>query len=184
VSGLSRTWSALCLALRVFTGRPKHLKAFDYLGLYRYFLTFCTHQRRHVFVTSDRVELVRAQILRAATDQHFALLAYCFMPDHAHLLVEGLADDADCRRLIARAKQTSGFHYQKMFGARLWQRYGFERTLRRGESALSVGKYILENPVRAGLAKSVEEYPFLGSTTHTLAEILEAVQSRGSTWSG
>jgi len=69
VSGFSRIRSALCLTLRVFTGRPEHLKAVDYLGLYRYFLTFCTHQRRHVFVISDRVGAVLAQILRAATDR-------------------------------------------------------------------------------------------------------------------
>jgi len=168
----------------VLTGKPEHLKTFDYLGLHRYFLTFCTHQRRRIFVTSDRVRTVLEQIQRTAVDQRYALLAYCFMPDHLHLLVEGLTDDADCRRFIARAKQFSGFYYQRMFGERLWQRYGFERTLRRDESALSVARYILENPVRAGLAKSAEDYPFLGSSTHAVAEILEAVQLRDRTWSG
>lgn len=186
MSGLSRTWTAVCLTLRVLTGKPEHLRTFDYLGLYRYFLTFCTYQRRHVFVTADRVETVRAQIQRTADGQRVALLAYCFMPDHLHLLVEGLAEDADCRRFIARAKQFSGFHYQKAFGERLWQRYGFERTLREHESTLSVARYILENPVRAGLAKSAEDYPFLGSDTHAVAEILEAIQVHKNrhNWSG
>ena len=80
----------------------------------------------------------------------------------------------------------SGFYYQKLFGERLWQRYGFERTLRRDESTLSVARYILENPVRAGLAASAEDYPFLGSNTHTVAELLEAVQLQANwaKWSG
>jgi putative transposase len=113
----------------VITGTPEHLKTFDYLGSNRYFLTFCTFERRHIFLTHERADAVCEQFLRAAVDEGFAILAYCFMPDHVHLLVEGQATDSDCRRFIARAKQLSGFHFQKVFGQRLWQRYGFERTL-------------------------------------------------------
>ena len=67
------------------------------------------------------------------------------MPDHLHLLVEGLTDGADCRAFIQRAKQFSGFYFKKAHGKRLWQRYGFERVLRNDEFMLSVARYILEN---------------------------------------
>jgi len=50
----------------VFTGNPGHLKAFDYTGPHRYFLTFCTYSRQHVFVTRERVDLVLLQIERSA----------------------------------------------------------------------------------------------------------------------
>lgn len=164
------------------TGRPERLTGFDYRGLHRYFLTFCTYQRRPVFLSADRVETVLRQILRAAHDQHFAVLAYCVMPDHVHLLIEGQADCSDCRRFISKAKQLSGFHYLKMFGQRLWQLYGFERTLRDDEDSLSVARYIAENPVRAGLTLSPSEYPFLGSSVYPLSEILEAVQFGDRWW--
>jgi REP element-mobilizing transposase RayT len=98
------------------------------------------------------------------------------MPDHAHLLTEGQSDHSDGRRFIARAKQLSGFHFKKRFGRHLWQRYGFKRTLRVSESALRVARYILENPVRAGRAARVQDYPFLGSQIHTIEQILEAAQ--------
>ena len=160
----------------MITHRPEHLKTFDYVGLHQYFLTFCTHQRHQIFVDPERVAVVRTQIQRAASEFHFAVLAYCYMPDHVHLLVEGLADDSDCRQFISRAKQYSGFHYQATFGQRLWQRYGFERTLRSGEAAVSVSRYIVENPVRARLVEDIRAYPFAGSDTYTVAQILEAVQ--------
>jgi putative transposase len=160
----------------VFTGRPEHLKTFDYVGLYRYFLTFCTSERRPLFLTSDSVDAVRTQFSRAEHVERFAVLAYCFMPDHVHLLVQGQADPSDCRRFISRAKQLSGFHYKRRFGVALWQRYGYERTLRSEDTTLSVARYILENPVRAGLVERVEDYPFLGSSIHSVTEILEAVQ--------
>ncbi len=127
-------------------------------------------------MTAEHVELVHAQILRAATDEHVAVIAYCFMPDHVHLLAEGQRDDADCRRFITRAKQFSGFYYKKTFAESLWQRYGYERTLRDEDATLSVARYIVENPVRAGLGKRVSDYPFIGSTVYTVDEILEAIQ--------
>jgi putative transposase len=165
-----------CFFRHVFTGRPEHLKTFEYVGLQRYFLTFCTLNRRPLFLTSDSVDAVRTQFLRAEHDAGFAVLSYCFMPDHVHLLVEGQSDDSDCRRFISRAKQLSGFHYKKQFGEALWQRYGYERALRSDEATLSVARYILENPVRAGLVDRVEDYPFLGSGDYTIPQIVEAVQ--------
>ena len=159
----------------MLTRKPNHLKAFDYLGLHRYFLTFCTFERRPLFTTSDAVDLVLLQIQRAAGEARFALIAYCFMPDHVHLLVEAQVDDSDAKKFIKAVKQYSGFYFKQRFGQHLWQRYGFERTLRDDEATLSVARYILENPVRARLVLNPEEYPFSGSIVHSRAEVLEAV---------
>ena len=100
------------------------------------------------------------------------------MPDHLHLLVEGTSDDSDCKRFIARAKQYSGFYYAQAHCSRLWQRYGFEHVLRDDEITLVVARYILENPLRAGLAERVEDYPFVGSLVYTRPEVLEGVAYR------
>jgi putative transposase len=128
-------------------------------------------------VRSEVVECVWSQILRAADEQSFVVVAYCFMPDHLHLMVEGHSGTSDLKQFISRAKQYSGFHYSKRFNERLWQRYGFERVLRPEETTATVVRYILENPLRAGLARSVQEYPFLGSGLYTLAELVDYVQS-------
>jgi len=160
----------------MFTGRPEHLKGFDYLGPRQYFLTFCTHARRKCFLTREAVAIVRTQIERAAAEETIALIAYCYMPDHAHLLVEGKAEDSDCLRFIARAKQFSGFHYKARCERRLWQRYGYEHTLRSEEAAISVARYILDNPVRSRLVAHIEDYPFSGSSVYSIAQVLEAVQ--------
>ena len=108
-------------------------------------------------MTADRVDVVRTQILRTLREEKFVLIVYCYMPDHLHLLVEALADDCDGRRFIASGKQYSGYYYTQEFGERLWQRYGFERTLRSGEATVSVARYIVENPVRAKLVRSPKD---------------------------
>jgi len=158
---------------------PQHLKGFAYVGEHRYFLTFCTDFRKPLFTSEERVAIARTQILRAATSESFNVITYCFMPDHVHLLVAGAHPASDCRQFIARAKQFSGYHYQHEFNERLWQRYGFEHVLRAEEDTFRVARYILENPLRAGLARSVREYPYLGSSCYTIDQILDALHTSG-----
>ncbi len=97
------------------------------------------------------------------------------MPDHVHLLVHGQSEAADCKRFITAAKQYSGYYYRRQFPGMLWQRYGYERTLRKDEDTVTVARYIAENPVRAGLARSVEEYPFTGSLVCELRDLFQSI---------
>ncbi len=154
---------------------PRHLRGFGYVGAQRYFLTWSTHGRLTVFTDKAAVDLTIAQILRAAREEAFALLAYCFMPDHVHLLVEGRTEISDGRRFVHRARQFSGYHFSRVTGRRLWQKYGYERVLRDDEATLAVARYIINNPVRAGLVQRPEDYPGSGSEVYSMREILEAL---------
>jgi hypothetical protein len=58
---------------------------------------------------------------------------------------------------------------------KLWQRYGFERMLRDDEATLVVARYILNNPVRAGLVADPREYAHIGSQRYSVEGILEAI---------
>jgi putative transposase len=126
-------------------------------------------------VNSDVVELVLAQFVRAAKDEAFSILAYCFMPDHVHFLIQGDSEWSDCRRLIKLGKQYAGFAYSRKYGGRLWQPWGFERVLRNDEATIMVAKYIVANPVRAGLVKSAADYPFLGSQVFELKHLIDSL---------
>jgi putative transposase len=112
----------------MITAKPERLRTFSYAGFHRDHLTFCTNDRRRVFVSPPPVEIVLVQIARAAAEQEFAVIAYCFMPDHLHLLLEGQTDHSDCRQFIRKFKQYSGFYYSKQFKGTLWQRYGYEHV--------------------------------------------------------
>jgi len=100
------------------------------------------------------------------------------MPDHLHLLVHGQSETAQCKGFIALAKQYSAYYYSKECRQRLWQRYGYERTLRKDEDTLTVAQYILENPVRAGIVATVPDYPFVGSLICEWKDLLASVQDR------
>ena len=109
----------------------------------------------------------------------FAVIAYCFMPDHLHALVEGTTETADFREFVRIFKQRSSFHLKRATGIELWQRGYFERVLRAEEDTFAVATYLLGNPVRAGMVTSPADYPFLGSLTMSVRDLLESVQTSG-----
>jgi REP-associated tyrosine transposase len=120
------------------------------------------------------------QFRSTAAHEAFAILAYCFMPDHVHLLVEGLQGESNLRQFAKMAKQRSGGAHQRRYGIGLWQKGYFERVVRDEVSAKEFVKYILDNPVRAGLATSPFAYPYVGSDTCTLTELVDGVTWKGS----
>ena len=140
-------------------GAPR-LEGFDYVGVFCYSLTICAHERRAVFVEPLLVDWVLQHILRTAVAEHFEILAYCFMPDHLHVLAQGHTDNADLRVFMKRLKQQTGYEYTRRYGERLWQVGYFDHVVRSEESVLKHARYIVGNPVRAGLVRNVDEYPF------------------------
>ena len=97
------------------------------------------------------------------------------MPDHAHLLVEGVAESSDLRRFAKTAKQHSRWAYARVHGRRLWQEGYYERVLREDDDMKQLARYILENPVRAGLVGHPSEYLLCGSQRWSVSELLEYV---------
>jgi putative transposase len=150
--------------------RPR-LRTFDYLGKYRYFLTFTTHDRNELFRDATTVDLVQMHILRSAERRGFAICVYCYMPDHVHLLAEGLDENSDCREFVKLAKQTSAFAYSQTERRRLWQPSYYDHVLRHDESSLHFIAYILRNPVVKNLAPRCQEYPFVGAPASSLETI-------------
>jgi len=130
-----------------------------------------------VFVVAAVVDLVLRHILRAATENRFAIIAYCFMPDHLHLLVEGKSPSSDLQQFGKYAKQYSGFSYKREHGRHLWQPSFNDRVLRSDDDTWGVARYIVENPLVAGLATRADEYPFCGSCTVSKQDVLTFIGS-------
>jgi putative transposase len=94
--------------------------------------------------------------------------AYCLMPDHAHLLI-GSTPTSSVISFVGAWKSVC-YHLRRRMGEAdpIWQRSFFDHALRRNEDELRTAKYILANPVRAGLAARVSDYPLSGSLEYDL----------------
>jgi REP element-mobilizing transposase RayT len=93
------------------------------------------------------------------------------MPDHVHLLIEGLDDESDLRRFAKLAKQRSGSRHKRKTGERLWQDGYFERALWDDDDGRDLARYIVNNPVRKRLVTSPRDYRHTGSLSWTIEEL-------------
>jgi len=136
----------------------------------------CTLERIPYFSDIPRGESVRTQLLDTANDRDVDIIAYCFMPDHLHLLVEGQSEQANARKFAEVFRQVSGFYFRAHREARLWQEGYYDHILRDEDATIAVARYIVLNPVRAGLCADASTYPLTGSTRYELAQLLTAAE--------
>jgi putative transposase len=127
-----------------------------------YFVTCCTYRRRP-YLANERVHASFVKFAqRAQIEFGIAIGRYVILPDHLHLFVAlpnnlKLGDwIGTLKRVLARSVEATGSSDPT------WQRGFFDHVLRSNESYAEKWSYIRENPVRAGLAKSAEEWPFCG----------------------
>jgi len=137
------------------------LKSFDYTGSFAYSLTLVTGKRLPHFRVAETVESCLEVLQEACSRYCFQCIAYCFMPDHLHLLLVG-KEEANLPTLVRHFKQISAFRFKCRTGVRLWQISYYDHVLRREEHINTVAEYIWNNPVRAGLVESALGYPFSG----------------------
>lgn len=149
--------------------RPRRMAKFDYTGRYAYHLVVVTSGREPVLVGDLAAQTV-IDLERAAGAADFELLAYVVMPDHVHVLALGVSDGAVATKFMQRFKQFSGYRYKQHAGCPLWQWSFFDHTLRGEEDLIAVARYIVGNPVRAGLTSLEGEWLYQGGTLISGAE--------------
>jgi len=148
-------------SLRKTFGRRQSLRlpGFGYHPSYIYHLIWGTYRRKPSLSRSAlTVKLV--DLLTEEVKGQVRIYAYCFMPDHVHLLVSGI----DPRKFAQRYKGRSTRIYWETGGVgKLWQRGFYDHVLRKEEDVKQLARYILGNPVRKGLVEDYRGYPFSGS---------------------
>ncbi|MDV9041515.1 transposase [Stenotrophomonas sp. RAC2] len=128
-----------------------------------YTLTTVTHARRPWFSDKANVDLLIEALRTVERTGRTSSLAWVVMPDHLHWLFELRAGTlAGCMQIL---KSRSGRYIGRRAEAYapIWQPGYFDHALRGDECLRTQAMYIAANPVRAGLATRVGEYPYVWS---------------------
>jgi REP element-mobilizing transposase RayT len=85
---------------------------------------------------------------------------FVVMPDHIHWLFELTGRD-DLSDVMARVKSMSARNVNLALGrsGAIWQPGFHDHRVRREERLAAIARYVVRNPVRAGLVTSVQDYP-------------------------
>jgi putative transposase len=114
-----------------------------------------------VFTDSNLADAIVVAIEERCRARGAGLDLYCLMPDHCHLMIQittpGLIDILS----DIKSRRTRVWWAQGNTGP-LWQRSFHDRGIRNDQEYQETMRYVLENPVRAGLVEDWIDYPFVG----------------------
>jgi len=124
-----------------------------------YLLTTVVHKRDPVFRDWRLGRLVVAELKRAEEQNLVLSLAWVVMPDHLHWLIE--LRQSSLAKVMQQVKARSAIAVNKALQteSRLWQRGYHDTAVRHEHELKKLARYIVANPLRAGLVKQVGEYP-------------------------
>ena len=143
-----------------------------------YFFTVNLLQRQGNDLLTRHIDLLRKAVSLIRQRHPFVIHGWVVLPEHLHCIIELPPDDADFAtrwrlikmtfsKALPRTEQRSTIRIAR--GERgIWQRRYWEHLIRDEEDFRAHMDYVHINPLKHGLVKMVNEWPY--STFHRLVE--------------
>jgi REP element-mobilizing transposase RayT len=132
-----------------------------------YFVTTCTKNRRKILARDDLAKVLIDE-WHAAHDRHgWAIGPYVVLPDHVHFFCRPELGAKPLSEFVgfwksytSRKIHTLGLPRSTPAATTLWQCEFFDHVLRSAENYREKWNYVLDNPVRAGLVSTANEWKY------------------------
>lgn len=119
-----------------------------------YVITTATHKRQPVF-KDFKAARVLIQVMMGHEQVGFAA-TFCFvvMPDHLHWMMQ-LGEERNLGETIQALKSITS----RKVGRPVFQKGYYDHAVRKDEDMRALARYIVANPLRAGLVGNIHDYP-------------------------
>jgi putative transposase len=126
-----------------------------------FFATTKTSMGRRLLQSERNAGLLVGVLRALVAEGKFELHDFVVMPDHVHLLVE-VGGEMTIEKAMQYIKGRFSHRLSDEFGykSEVWQRGFAETQVMNKRDFEAHREYIANNPVKAGLAASAEEFPF------------------------
>lgn len=124
-----------------------------------YLITAVTRERQALFRELALGRLVVAEFQRIQDEGQADTLAFVVMPDHVHWLL--VLQRGTLAAVVGKAKARSAKALNRILGREgaIWQAGFFDHALRQAEDLPGIARYVVANPLRAGLVQHIGDYP-------------------------
>lgn len=124
---------------------------------YVYHIVFSTINRSPILNDFHNARIIIKQLMDSDNNSRTETLSFCVMPDHVHWLFK--LNKGTLSKNIQRVKA----NYTRQFSQKIWNKGFYDHAIRSDESLINVARYIVANPLRAGLVESVKDYSYWDS---------------------
>lgn len=126
-----------------------------------YLITSTTFQRTPVFGAWETATEISKIFHSPSVLKTSEILAWVVMPDHVHFLIS-IGKHDTLERAVGRLKASSTrrLHSRHFVEGQIWTGAFHDRAIRQENDILEAARYIVANPLRAGLVKRIGDYPF------------------------
>lgn len=126
-----------------------------------YHVTVVTCQRQPIFSSFDAASTLAKILNSPGVLKTSSISAWVIMPDHWHAIVQVGRHDS-LSEIVGRIKaiSTRVIHNEGLWGGDIWSKAFHDRALRSESELLPLARYIVANPIRAGLTQKAGSYPF------------------------
>jgi REP element-mobilizing transposase RayT len=110
----------------------------------------------------DVADVVAHALWKGVQESKYELGAWVLMPNHVHIALRPLSDQ-DLASTIRTIKGSSAHAANRLLhriGSQFWAKDYFDRRIRDRDHAARVIRYIENNPVKAGLCGSMQDWPW------------------------
>jgi len=125
-----------------------------------YFVTTVLAEReQRYFADFSCARCVVAEMRALHDDETVCSLAWVIMPDHVHWLFQ-LGERMDLSAAVKRFKARSSLQVNRYLSRQgtLWQKSFHDHAVRKEEDIRDIARYIVANPLRAGLVEHIGDY--------------------------
>ncbi|BCJ05027.1 transposase [Pseudomonas sp. RtIB026] len=123
-----------------------------------YLLTTTTRNRTPLFTDLRFARAVIQQLRLSEQEGTCQSLAWVLMPDHLHWLVELRQGSLSSLMRAFKSRSSCALFRVGVDRQRVWQPGFHDRALRRDDNVKAAARYIIANPIRAGLVQRAGEY--------------------------
>jgi REP element-mobilizing transposase RayT len=128
-----------------------------------YFVTFNTSGRARILACPEVHNVFRTFGQMAYENYNVAVGRYVIMPDHAHLFVVFPPTGITLSKWTQSLRSVLGKELLRLGVQKPhWQEGFFDHLLRSSESYAEKWEYVRMNPVRAGLCRKPDDWPYQG----------------------
>lgn len=119
------------------------------------------------WLSNPEVANLVCQAIHYRDNDEYDLYAFCVMPNHVHMVFQMLRENKEERapavtKMLQSLKWFTAYKANEILNreGQFWQHESFDRYIRDQEELESTIKYVLNNPVKAGLIEDWQEWPY------------------------